>query len=188
MTAWSLTASPSSPHASVMSSLCTGRNFWSVLKTVLHSHAYAMAHGLPVVWGVSACSVTQSCPTVSNLMDHSSPVSSVHGIFPAGILEWVAISFSGRSCHPRDGLQVPCTDRQTLYHWETWEASLSEVVMSIADCESILALMTWFYFQLRVKLSLNFNCEIAVDFPRHESHSRVVQFSFYQKCLILEGL
>ena len=79
--------------------LCTGRNFWSVLKTVLHSHAYAMAHGLPVVWGVSACSVTQLCPTVSNLMDHSSPVSSVHGIFPAGILEWVAF------LSPRD---LPC--------------------------------------------------------------------------------
>ena len=31
--------------------------------------------------------VTQSCPTLGNLAG-----SSVHGIFQAGILEWVAIS------------------------------------------------------------------------------------------------
>ena len=150
MTTWSLTTSPSSLHASVMSSLCTERNLWSVLKTVLHSHPHAIAHGLPVAWGMHACSVTQSCPTLFNPMDHTLPVSSVHGIFPARILEWVAISFSGRSCQPRDGLQVSCIGRRTLYGWETWEASLSEVVMSIVYCKSILALMTWFYFQLRV--------------------------------------
>ena len=38
--------------------------------------------------------VTQSCPTLCNLMDCSQPGSSVHGIFQARILEWVAISFS----------------------------------------------------------------------------------------------
>ena len=39
-------------------------------------------------------SVTQSCPTVCNPMDHSPPSSSVHGMFQARILEWVAISSS----------------------------------------------------------------------------------------------
>ena len=38
--------------------------------------------------------VTQSCPTLCNSMDYSPPGSSVHGIFQARILEWVAISFS----------------------------------------------------------------------------------------------
>ena len=38
--------------------------------------------------------VTQSCPTLCNPMDCSPPGSSVHGIFKARILEWVAISFS----------------------------------------------------------------------------------------------
>ena len=38
--------------------------------------------------------VTQSCPTLSNLMDCSLPGSSIHGIFQARVLEWVAISFS----------------------------------------------------------------------------------------------
>ena len=38
--------------------------------------------------------VAQSCPTLSIPMDCSLPGSSVHGIFQAGVLEWVAIAFS----------------------------------------------------------------------------------------------
>ena len=41
--------------------------------------------------------VTQSCPTFCDLMDCSPPGSSVHRIFQAKILEWVAIPFS-RGC------------------------------------------------------------------------------------------
>ena len=37
--------------------------------------------------------VTQSCPTLCNPMDCSLPGSSVHGIFQARVLAWVAISF-----------------------------------------------------------------------------------------------
>ena len=40
------------------------------------------------------CEVTQSCPTLCDPVDSSPPGSSVHGIFQAGILEWVTISFS----------------------------------------------------------------------------------------------
>ena len=36
----------------------------------------------------------QSCPTLSDPMDCSLPGSSVHGIFQARVLEWVATSFS----------------------------------------------------------------------------------------------
>ena len=38
--------------------------------------------------------VAQSCPTLSDLMDCSLPGSSVHGIFQARVLEWVATAFS----------------------------------------------------------------------------------------------
>ena len=38
--------------------------------------------------------VTQSCLTLCDLMDYSLPGSSVHRIFQAGVLEWVAISYS----------------------------------------------------------------------------------------------
>ena len=42
----------------------------------------------------SKSEVTQSCPTLSDTMDCSPPGSSVHGIFQARVLEWVAIAFS----------------------------------------------------------------------------------------------
>ena len=38
--------------------------------------------------------VTQSCPTLCDPMDRSSPGSSVHKSLHARILEWVAIPFS----------------------------------------------------------------------------------------------
>ena len=40
--------------------------------------------------------VAQSCPTLCDPMDCSLPDSSVHGIFQARVLEWVAIAFSER--------------------------------------------------------------------------------------------
>ena len=42
----------------------------------------------------SESEITQSCPTVSDPMDCSPPGSSIHGIFQARVLEWVAIAFS----------------------------------------------------------------------------------------------
>ena len=42
----------------------------------------------------SESEVTQSCPTPRDPMDCSPPGSSVHGIFQARVLEWVAIAFS----------------------------------------------------------------------------------------------
>ena len=38
------------------------------------------------------CLVTQSCPTFCNPMDCITPISSIHEIFLARILEWVAVS------------------------------------------------------------------------------------------------
>ena len=43
----------------------------------------------------SESAVAQPCPTLSDPMDCSPPGSSVHGIFQARVLEWVAIAFSG---------------------------------------------------------------------------------------------
>ena len=51
-----------------------------------------------------------------NPMDCSPPGSSVHGIFQAGILEWVAISFSRGSSWPRDGTYVSWIGR-FFNHW-----------------------------------------------------------------------
>ena len=42
----------------------------------------------------SESEVTQSCPTLCDLMDCRPPGPSVHGIFQARVLEWGAIAFS----------------------------------------------------------------------------------------------
>ena len=48
--------------------------------------------------------VDQSFPTLCDPMD-----STVHGIFQARILEWVAFPFSRGSSQPRGQTQVSCT-------------------------------------------------------------------------------
>ena len=53
--------------------------------------------------------VAQSCPTLCDPMDCNPPGSSVHEIFQARVLEWVAISFSRGSSQPRDRTRVSCT-------------------------------------------------------------------------------
>ena len=54
------------------------------------------------------CSVAQSYPTLCDPMDCNLLGSSVHGIFQARILEWVAISFSRQSSQPRGWTHVFC--------------------------------------------------------------------------------
>ena len=61
----------------------------------------------------------QSCLTLCNPMDCSPLGFSVHGIFQARILEWVAIPSSRGSFRPRDQTHVSyvsCTGRQLLDH------------------------------------------------------------------------
>ena len=60
------------------------------------------------------CLVAQSCLALCNTVDCSPPGSSVHGIFQARILEWVAMLFSRGSSQPRDGTLVSCIGRQIL--------------------------------------------------------------------------
>ena len=59
-----------------------------IFKTILHIIFIILCFSAHV------CSVTQSWPTLCSPMDSGVPGSSVHGIFQAGILEWVAISYS----------------------------------------------------------------------------------------------
>ena len=59
-------------------------------------------------WHFCYCVLTQSGPAFCDPMDCSPPGSSVHGILQAGILEWVAVSFSGGPSRPRDQSRVSC--------------------------------------------------------------------------------
>ena len=61
----------------------------------------------------------QSCLTLCNPMDCSSPGSSVHGILQARILEWAVVSYSTGSSQPRDLTHlsyVSCIGSWALYH------------------------------------------------------------------------
>ena len=51
----------------------------------------------------------------------ATPGFSVHGIFQARVLEWVAISFSRRSSRPRDWTQISCIVGRCFTVWATRE-------------------------------------------------------------------
>ena len=61
---------------------------------------------LPIKIHIVKSEVAQSCPILCDPIDCSLPGSSVHGIFQAIVLEWVAISFSRGSSQPRARTRV----------------------------------------------------------------------------------
>ena len=58
----------------------TTQNLWDSVKAVLREKK-------------KESEVAQLCPTLCDLMDCSLQGSSVHGVFQARVLEWVAVSF-----------------------------------------------------------------------------------------------
>ena len=57
---------------------------------------------------VHVCVCTQLYPTLCNIINCSLPVFSVHGIFQARIMVWVAISYSRGSSQPKDQTHLSC--------------------------------------------------------------------------------
>ena len=64
-----------------------------------------------------------------NPMDCSLSGSSVHGIFQARILEWIAISFTRGSSWPRNRTQVSSIVGRCFTVWDTSEALLNHKSM-----------------------------------------------------------
>ena len=74
---------------------------------------------LGFIVSMHTCVHAYLCLTLCNPMDCSPPGSSVHGIFQARILEWVAISLSKGSSRPKDqthGSYVSYIGKRILYH------------------------------------------------------------------------
>ena len=71
----------------------------------------------------------QLCLTLCNPMDCNPPGFSVHGIFQARILEWVAISFSRGSSQPRNPTQVSCIVGRYFYHLSPF----NKVVLNLGE-------------------------------------------------------
>ena len=140
-------------------------------------------------------------------MDCSLPGSSVHGILQAGILAWVAISFSRGTSWPRDHTWVSCITGRFFTVWANREAQLctrqllkallemfSLVITSLDSKHCCIYIqenfyiilkfkifhnMLGYYFSLKYFLSLFFNREnlLLRFFPR-EPESSFFDFSF----------
>ena len=76
----------------------------------------------------SESEVAQSCPTLSDPVDCSLPGSSVHGIFQARVLEWIAISFSRGSSWPRNQTWVSRIAGRCFTVWATREATPGDLL------------------------------------------------------------
>ena len=120
---WGCVASPSPLSTSSQAELCAGERVvlpftasfqWLILAIRLalkardfsSSPASLSKPHSAVDTKVKRSEGAQSCLTHCDPMDFSLPGFSIHGIFQARILEWVAISFSRRSSQPRDQTQV----------------------------------------------------------------------------------
>ena len=115
--------------------------------------------GFPVLhWPPAVlCLVVQSCPRLCDPMGYSPPVSSVHGIFQAKILEWVAISFSRGSSQPRDRTQVSHIAGWYFTIWNTRE------VLSPRVCSDSCPLSPWCYLNISSSVAPFSSC--SQSFP-----------------------
>ena len=73
----------------------------------------------------SESEVTQSCPTLSDPMDCSLPGSSVHGIFQARVLEWVAIAFSDVCVYLNVNLRFHISSQIFIVSPATYQVSIN---------------------------------------------------------------
>ena len=106
--------------------------------------------------------MAQSCPTLGDLLDYSSPGSSVHGILQARILERVDIPFCKGSCQPRDWAHISCVScigRWIPYHQHHPGRSegrfiKAEVMKYFSQCIGLIYIFQTFKHILRVSLSV----------------------------------
>ena len=98
-----------------------------------HQFLANMAYKLQVL-------VAQSCLTLCNPMDSSSPPgSSVHGILQARILGWVPIPFCRGSPQPRGQTRVSCIAGIFFTVWVTreapaWHSALCKISSRLGSC------------------------------------------------------
>ena len=122
--------------------------------------------------------VAQSCLTLSNTIECSLPGSSVHGIFQARVLEWVAIAFSDHTCiqifkwlfsitlglH----LEVELLSDMVIIHLIFWRTAK---LFTVAVCEmnfevkwvEVSSLQFWFSFPWWLMMLCFFSCVCLVS-------------------------
>ena len=81
---------------------------WVIEKSIILTSVVALSFIILSNFICLKVKVAQLCTTLCDPMDYGLPGSSVHGIFQARILEWVAVPFSRGASQPRDRTQVSC--------------------------------------------------------------------------------
>ena len=98
---------------SFQQSLCLGvytlASFWERLRVLLDENTCTSWFVCMCCVFLCICQLSRSVVSDCGPMNCSLPDFSVHGIFQARVLEWVAISFSRGSSQPRDQTRVSCT-------------------------------------------------------------------------------
>ena len=82
--------------------------------------------------------VTQSSLTICDPKGYSLPGSSIHGIFPARILEWIAIPFSRGTSWPGAWTWVSCITGRVFTVCATREPS-----SAAGSCYFFICLLEW---------------------------------------------
>ena len=111
----------------------------------------------------TASEVAQLCPTLCDPMDCSLPGSSVRGVFQARILEWVSISFSRRSSHPRVRTQVSCIVGRHFTDWATREVHGECTTMSFLGFRGLQPVYL-FLFTFKSLYLISSLCVMSRDF------------------------
>ena len=89
-----------------------------------------------------SCEVTQSRLTLCDPMDCSLSGPSLHGIFQAKVLEWIAISFSRGSCWPRNWTWLSRVAGRWFTIWATRDppgsmAAAAAAAKSLQSCPTL---------------------------------------------------
>ena len=84
----------------------------------------------------SESEVSQLCLTLSDPMDCSLPGSSIHGIFQARVLEWVAIAFSVKKAEHwwTDAFEMWCWRRLLSVFWTARRSNQSILKEINSEC------------------------------------------------------
>ena len=120
----------------------------------------------------------QLCPALCDIMDHSPPGSSVHGILKTRILKWVATSFSRWSSQSKDVTwvsKISCIGSQVLCH----QGHLGKT-MHIHNC---VWLTLWLsFFILSGAISLLFPSNILDTYWPRGAHLPVSYLFAFSYC------